>query len=309
MTAARVLVYVFTALTCSVLGTAARGWEVELIGNVITTASILRLTDVAEIHNADADLQQILDTVILAPGPTGSHPRTLSSSDVRKMVERHGVNMAEGRFTGAARTTVTYGEPAADRASTPMMVKGIPNSQIRRLASQPVTSPTRKDSPRTPTKPHSASPSEAAKEGVPVVVAARELARGQRVRQDDVTVQYVEETELPAGALCDLEEVIGRETTRNVRMDQPFTARMIQKPLLVRKNEDVAMITRCGRVVVQRRGIAQDDGGLGDTVVVQTMAGTKKQLTNARVIDLGRVAVFADSVSVASDPSDGGRPK
>ncbi len=102
------------------------GGEIRLRDAVTTTAAVVRLSDIADLSGLDAPIAASLSRVIIAPGPTRSHPRVLAASQVRQTLEHRGVDMTAQQLAGANRVTVHFGQalpaspgPAATLVSAP----------------------------------------------------------------------------------------------------------------------------------------------------------------------------------------------
>jgi len=294
MMTVRAAMLMLGAMSCWACCTAASAWEITLTGELTTRASVVRLADIAVVCDIDdAEFQENLKAMIVAAGPTRSHTRELSSSDVRRMVEQRGLDMSQGQFTGASRVVITYGEAETAVSGNSIRRFGTPNSRLRRVMERAGQNHATVAAAGVPDDGAADPPTSLA-----VVVAVRELRKGQPIRQDDVTVISVREQELPADAVGCLEDVVGQVAARAILTDEPLTTRMLTKPLLVRSRDQVTVGVCCGGIVVTQHGIAQNDGALGDTVVVSAMDDKKIRL-NAQVVDVRKVVVMADSFSVS----------
>lgn len=104
-----------------------------------------------------------------------------------------------------------------------------------------------------------------------LLVAVADIPRGRVIGPADVQAQRVPVSHAPAGALSDPAEAVGHVAQRNVFPGQPITARNVAKPLLVRRNQPVAFVTRQGAVFVQGRAIAVNDARAGDAIQLRGM--------------------------------------
>ena len=132
-------------------------------------------------------------------------------------------------------------------------------------------------------------------------------AWGAWSRHDDVELRYVEKVSEPGAVVQRLEDAVGRQTRQSVSADQPLTARALQQPLLVRKNEEVDVWVRCGGIQARRRAVALSDGTRGDLITVETDDGSKTQF-NARVVDIRQVEVLPNYDARRSVDSASRRP-
>ncbi len=262
-------------------------WEIQLRNDVTTPAAVVRLGDIADLPGIEPGLGDVLKQIIVAPGPTRSHRRVLTSSDVRKTLEQRGVDLQQCQLAGAMRVVVSYG-PVAAAGSEPRVSR----------ATRKHTSP-RSRGPETVggQSPPAATESSATRSPVQVVVPVRAIGRGELLRANDIELRYVEGVDEPASVVQRLEDVVGREARQSLDADQPLSARMLKQPLLVRKRDEVEVWVRCGGVQARRSATALSDGALGDMITVDPNDGAKTQFI-ARVVDIRKVEVLANSTSV-----------
>ena len=290
MTWIRTAILMLGSLTWSAVSESSSAWEITLIDTLVTRNSVILLADIAEIDGIDdAGIKANLETIVVAPGPTPSLAREFSSSDLRTLVAQRGLDMSQGRFTGAARVTITFDDSATVTRAKPILRRGIPTAQMQREKEQvcQVNATTRVSSQAT--RPRQGRSAET---GQPMVVAARDLSKGRLIQEKDVTVVYISEQELPPNAISCLEDVVGQEVTCAVRVDEPLADHMLKKPVLVRNRDLVELGVCSGGVVVSTYAVAQNDGGLGDTVAVIPVDNKKHRLY-AQVVDVRKVRVLA----------------
>lgn len=269
-----------TVLAMVLVGVALAGvadaWEVRLRAAVTTQASLVRLGDVAEVSGADRPTDVSLEQIVVALGPTRSHSRELTTSDIRRALALRNVELQHCQFTGASRSVLSYGVAAPAPGSNPVRGEGAARARQPGHARVPVEAP--------------------AQQLIPAIVAVRPLTRGEMVQEADVELRQVEKAGAPSGLIQRLADAVGRQTRQSVGADQPLTVRALQQPLLVRKNEEVTVVVRCGAIQARRRAIALNDGTRGDMITVETSDGSSAQFM-ARVVDIQQVEVLPDSTS------------
>jgi flagella basal body P-ring formation protein FlgA len=344
-------------LAAALLPGAAAAWEVCLHADVTTQAAIVRLGDVADIVGDDLPSGVALEQIVVALGPTRSHTRELTPSDVRKTLAQRGVDVRQCQLTGAARVVVTYGsEPTLtgqdqvrsdqeSRSRLPGRTRDVSQQQaagsVQRRLEEIVAKElqqlagdscpwkaTVKLTEQVPDKLLQARSDvtveslQEAREGtfqlvacvsdgrararvpfearahklIPVVVPVRPLVRGEMVRANDVELRYVDKTSESGAVVQRLADAVGHQTRQSVSADQPLSVRSLQQPLLVRKNEEVDVMVRCGAIQAHRRAVALDNGTRGDMITVETTDGSQTQF-NARVVDIRQVEVLPNSTS------------
>lgn len=291
MTAVRTTMLVLGSLLACPLSGPAVAWEIALSDSLVTRNPVVRLADIAEIRDLDdAELKANLAAIVVTVGPTQTHVRELSNSDVRRLVELRGVDMSQGRFTGAARVTITYGEAAPLTPARTVRRRAVPTAQMYREMERVGYTPA------TPAgnRPRANSTGTQAAEQ-PMVVAVRDLNKGRPIQATDVKVVLVAEQQVPPGAVACLEDVVGYEVTRPVLADESLTDQILKKPLLVRSRDLVEVGVCCGGIVVTKQAMAHSDGGRGDMVVISPVDDKKTRL-NALVVDVRKVRVLAESL-------------
>ncbi|MEX1096411.1 MAG: flagellar basal body P-ring formation chaperone FlgA [Planctomycetales bacterium] len=108
----------------------------------------------------------------------------------------------------------------------------------------------------------------------PFVIAAKyAVPRGHILKPEDLVWRQVEQTE---GVASRPEDVIGRETSRTFRPDEPIDPAGIQTVPLIRSNDIVTVYARQPGVTVKRLMKARGDGSAGDQVTVVTLDGRQQ---------------------------------
>lgn len=127
--------------------------------------------------------------------------------------------------------------------------------------------------------------------GVPVyevVVASRDLKRGEVLTLDDVRL---EEREI-RGAWTEarsLEDFVGLRTTRLVAEGAPLTELNVEAVPLIERGDAVTLLVQAGSVTVTAPGIARQSGGLGEMIEVENTLS--KQRVVGEVVDAHTVEV------------------
>jgi flagella basal body P-ring formation protein FlgA len=135
-----------------------------------------------------------------------------------------------------------------------------------------------------------------------VSFAVRAIERGELVRRSDVEVRPFGGA-LPTQAVLSPEAIVGKEAVQAIRPDSILVTTYVRSPIIVRRGERVGVRARAAGVVVRTFAIAQQEGGLGDLVMVQAVDG--KDRYAARVSGVRELEVFAAQptvTEVASSP-------
>ena len=108
-----------------------------------------------------------------------------------------------------------------------------------------------------------------ADEGVRIVVPAHDIARGQIIALDDLSVQTVPGGGLFSGTITNKEDLLGMEARRVLYAGQSVRPQDVRRPLLVSKGATVTMIFEAPGISLSAVGRAMSEGGMGETVTVQ----------------------------------------
>ncbi|MCU7893430.1 MAG: flagellar basal body P-ring formation protein FlgA [Candidatus Thiodiazotropha sp. (ex Ustalcina ferruginea)] len=123
----------------------------------------------------------------------------------------------------------------------------------------------------------------------PVVVATRDLARGQAIAKDDLKLQISDTTHLLRGHFESIDEVLGQTLKRTLRRGQVITPSMLVVRKTVKRGEQVTILAATGAIEVRMRGKAMKNGNPGDVIPVVNLKSKKK--LQARVVSDGLVMV------------------
>ncbi|MCF7957284.1 MAG: flagellar basal body P-ring formation chaperone FlgA [Phycisphaerae bacterium] len=102
------------------------------------------------------------------------------------------------------------------------------------------------------------------------IVAQRSITVGQVISSDDLLMVPDPVTDLSRCGMSDPALVIGKEAARTIRANQVIVASMIKKMTLVKRNQQVEVLSRLGRIQLRLKGKAMADGGMGDIITVRT---------------------------------------
>ncbi len=101
---------------------------------------------------------------------------------------------------------------------------------------------------------------------VDVVMAAREVPRGRIIQQGDLELQKRAVSLLRPGTLRNADEAIGQVARSNIFPGAVLTSRNVERPTLVRRNQQVSVRIQNGGLSVQAQARALQDGAAGDLV-------------------------------------------
>jgi flagella basal body P-ring formation protein FlgA len=115
------------------------------------------------------------------------------------------------------------------------------------------------------------------------------------VRRGEVELRPINKVSKGFEYVSQLEDVLGREATRQLDAGQPVDARSLRQPVMVRRNEVVAVLAKGAGVKVRTSAKALEDGSLGDLINVETVEQKIKQRFTARVVGLQEAEVYVSA--------------
>ena len=128
---------------------------------------------------------------------------------------------------------------------------------------------------------------------MPLVVAVRyTIPRGRVLRPADL---YVSRSEDADGLLTNIEDAIGKETTRTIRTNELIRPSDIKTVPLVRSNDIVTVYSRKPGILVSRQFKSRSEGALNDTITLVALDGRQRLLAT--------VIGFHEAEVIGSDSS------
>ncbi|WP_036149659.1 flagellar basal body P-ring formation chaperone FlgA [Marinobacter sp. C1S70] len=123
----------------------------------------------------------------------------------------------------------------------------------------------------------------------PALVAARPLARGERLTQDLVTVNSVQINASRRGVLTRKESISGMMMRRPVNAGTVMTPDLLEAPNAIERGDHVIITARSGSFSVSSRGKALASAGVGEQVLVENLRSSRT--VKARAVGPGRVEI------------------
>ena len=102
---------------------------------------------------------------------------------------------------------------------------------------------------------------------VPVVTAP--VKRGAIISSSDITFAKVDERKVRANTFQTADEIVGKEATRNLRMNYPVHSYMVKVPALFKRGATVNVVFQKGAIRLFAEGTAMQDGNVGDWVRIK----------------------------------------
>jgi flagella basal body P-ring formation protein FlgA len=99
-----------------------------------------------------------------------------------------------------------------------------------------------------------------------VIVLIRDVARGQRISEDDVS--WSDKAAPGRFVISDMEQAVGMEAKRGLKAGQTLQAADVKQPALIKKGEPVKLVYASPGLKLTVEGLAQNDAGKGEPVRV-----------------------------------------
>ncbi|WP_297794596.1 flagellar basal body P-ring formation chaperone FlgA [uncultured Marinobacter sp.] len=107
------------------------------------------------------------------------------------------------------------------------------------------------------------------------LVAARPLARGERVMASMIEAESVVVNATRKGVITDADQLVGMEMRRGVNTGTLMTPDLLSAPAAVTRGDHVIITARKGSFSVNSRGKAMADAGVGDQVLVENLSSSR----------------------------------
>jgi len=133
------------------------------------------------------------------------------------------------------------------------------------------------------------------------VVVVRSLPRGAPIRPVDVALREVEGAAGSSEVFYQIEDVVGKETTRSVVAGRVLEKSAIREPRCVRRGDVITVHVRSAGIRVRTNARARDDGSLGELISVESLLDRATYL--ARVSGIQEAEVYARPPQVEPAPS------
>jgi flagellar basal body P-ring formation protein FlgA len=128
-----------------------------------------------------------------------------------------------------------------------------------------------------------------------VTVLTRSLGRNDTINASDLTIERRPRESVPADALNETADAIGRITKRAMGPGSVLRGADITRPEVVARGEMVTIIYEMSGMTLTARGKTMEAGGVGDVVPVQNPQS--KRTIQATVVSPGRVSVTSPTLN------------
>lgn len=122
-----------------------------------------------------------------------------------------------------------------------------------------------------------------------VVVSNRALQRNAIITEEDVRLEKMNVSELPADVITDDRAVIGMKAKRTIEPNTPMRTAFVEAPPLVKRGDLVTIVAESDTLKITTQGVVTESGRRGD--LVRVINAASRQEVYAKVVDGRTVAV------------------
>lgn len=109
-----------------------------------------------------------------------------------------------------------------------------------------------------------------------VPVALNSLRRGEQLEEEDIVWEERDISSISSRVARDTSSIVGLETGRSFRAGEIIDPRGLERPLKVQRREKVTILYDAGNIRVSVPGYSEDDGAVGDEVIVKNNSSGEK---------------------------------
>lgn len=129
---------------------------------------------------------------------------------------------------------------------------------------------------------------------VPVVMANQEIAQGEVLNADELMLKKFNISNQHGELFYKVEDVVGLSAKRTLQPMKPITALQLDRPVLVKRDQAVTIVSQMGEISAQASGVALKNGHKGDVIRVRN--DKSQRVVSAAVEQAGLVkAITLDS--------------
>lgn len=120
-----------------------------------------------------------------------------------------------------------------------------------------------------------------------LLVASRNLVRGDIVSRADVVSEIVNTSQLRQGQISETDSVIGQEVKRPISKGEPFRNASLDSPMVIKRGDPVIIELQSGSISVNSNGTAMANGRIGERIRIRNSQSDR--IVSGQVVAAGRV--------------------
>lgn len=122
-----------------------------------------------------------------------------------------------------------------------------------------------------------------------VVYAASTLSRSHTIEKQDLEIKEEPINLHFYASFNSMDDVIGMIAKRSIRQGSVIQANLLQAPKLIKRGDDVVIMAQTQGIMIKMRGIAMQDGELGQQISVKN--SQSERIVKGKVSNAGLVSV------------------
>lgn len=123
-----------------------------------------------------------------------------------------------------------------------------------------------------------------------ILVATRNIGRGESLSEDDVSLELRSVSSLGNGTISDPARISGKVAKRPINLGDSIRTSSVTAPEVIQRGDTVNVTAVSGGIAVSTSGIAMNDGKVGQQIRVQNLKS--ERIIKARVTAKGQVQVI-----------------
>lgn len=122
-----------------------------------------------------------------------------------------------------------------------------------------------------------------------VPVASRDLPEGSILEARDFGLARLNSSDLTKNSVININQLIGKQLQKAVNQGEAFRVNSLQKAIEVKNGSRVQMVFNSGGLLATARGIAMQDGEIGETIEVKN--DSSRQIVLGKIKDKSTIEV------------------
>lgn len=110
---------------------------------------------------------------------------------------------------------------------------------------------------------------------MPVVMPAREIDRGETLTADALVLKKFNISNQRGELMMKVEDIVGLTARHRLRAYTPVKANDVERPLWVKRDQAVTLVSRNGEISAQTSGLALKNGRQGEVIKVQNVSSQR----------------------------------
>jgi flagellar basal body P-ring formation protein FlgA len=123
----------------------------------------------------------------------------------------------------------------------------------------------------------------------PVLVLNAALRRGDVIHLAQINTELRDTGQLTAGYLTDIQQIVGKQASRNLSPNTVLTRQMYDEPTVIRRGQQVSIMSGNPEIQISAPGVALSDGSAGTIINVKN--SSSQRVVQAKILNEQQVVV------------------